>query len=214
MHYCVEDIGIANLDLVGRITIAAGDKRFRQKLGGDRIVAATLVSEMCNSEKDRSTDDLLEFVERAACLGNIRDGVAEMPLRERLTSAVDAEQPFSYQSTAAWAASVGLPYEPQKRQDRIACPSAYFETLTEHGFDRTCVELSKLGLSRSGVPLPIFMPLLKQIKDTEEATAQDDLFPPQTLTSGIPSWVYNGHTRVGLSAFREYQNAQNECTIL
>ena len=39
-----EDIGIANLDLVGRVTIAAGDKRFRLKLGGDRIVTVSLTA--------------------------------------------------------------------------------------------------------------------------------------------------------------------------
>ncbi len=70
-----EDIGIANLDLVGRITIATGDKRLRQKLGGDRLIAATLISEMCNSEKDRTTDDLLEYVERAIVLEQVRDDI-------------------------------------------------------------------------------------------------------------------------------------------
>lgn len=147
-----EDIGIANLDLVGRVTIAAGDKRLRQKLGGDRIIAATLIFEMCNSEKDRSTDDLLEFVERANVLEQVRDDLAEMNLRERLERATTSAQPFSHQSTAAMAAAVGLPADPQKSRDRVASSSAFFESLLENGYDRTCIELSRLGLSRSGVP--------------------------------------------------------------
>ena len=199
-----EDIGIANLDLVGRITIAAGDSRLRQKLGGDHIVAATLVSEMCNSEKDRTTDDLLEFVERSAVLRNLRDELAELDLRGRLAGAMRNDQRFSHQATAAWAASVGLTFEPTKISDRIACPTAYFETQIEHGFDRTCVELSKLGLSRSGVPLAIFLPLIGWKLASEQTSASDDPFPPATLIKGIPSWVFNGHTRTGLAAFREY----------
>jgi hypothetical protein len=147
-----EDIGIANLDLVGRITIAAGDKRLRQKLGGDRLVAATLISEMCNSEKDRSTDDLLEFVERADVLEQVRDDLAEINLNERLDQITTGNRPFSHQSTAAMAAAVGLPSDPQKSIDRIASSPAYFEMLLESGYDRTCIELSRLGLSRSGVP--------------------------------------------------------------
>ena len=115
-----EDIGIANLDLVGRITIAAGDKRLRQKLGGDRLVATALISEMCNSEKDRSTDDLLEYVERADVLEQVRDDLAEMNLNERLSGAINCTGLFSHQSTAAMAAAVGLPSDPQKSIDRIA----------------------------------------------------------------------------------------------
>lgn len=200
----LEDIGIANIDLVGRVTIAVGDKRLRQKLGGDRIVAATLISEMCNSEKDRSTDDLLEYVERAPVLQQTKDELAEMSLPGRLARAINCTEQFSLQSAAALAAAVGLPSDPQLSRDRIACSTAYFESLVENGFDRTCVELSRLGLSRSGEALPIFMPLLKRLKDDEKATSKDDIFPPQILIDGIPSWSYNGHTRIGLAAFREY----------
>ena len=205
-----EDIGIANLNLIGRVTIAAGNKRFRQKVGGDRIVAATLISEMCQSKKDRSTDDLLEFVEMAKALEQVKDDLVEMHLLERLERVTTNEQPFSHQSAAALAAAIGLPSDPQSSRNRIACSSAYFDTLVESGFDRTCVELSRLGLSRSGEALPIFMPLLKRLKDDERGTSNDDNFPPQTLIDGIPSWTYNGHTRIGLSAFREYINRSDK----
>ena len=205
-----EDIGIANIDLIGRITIAVGDKRLRQKLGGDRIVAAALIRDMCNSEKDRSTDDLLEFVEQAPVLEQVKDELAEMGLQGRLDRAINCTEQFGLQSAAALAAAIGLPSDPQLSRDRIACSSAYFDTLVESGFDRTCVELSRLGLSRSGEALPIFMPLLKRLKDDERGTSNDDNFPPQTLIDGIPSWTYNGHTRIGLSAFREYINRSDK----
>lgn len=187
-----EDIGIANIDLVGRVTIAVGDKRLRQKLGGDRIVAAALIREMCNSEKDRSTDDLLEFVEQASVLEEVKDELAEMNLQERLDRAINCTEQFSLQSAAALAAAIGLPSDPQLSRDRIACSTAYFDILIESGFDRACIELSRLGLSRSGEALPIFMPLLKRLNDDERGSSKDDNFPPQILIDGIPSWTYNG----------------------
>jgi hypothetical protein len=49
-----------------------------------------------------------------------------------------------------------------------------------------------------------------RLKDKEEVTSGDDGFPPQFLIEGIPSWAYNGHTRIGLSAFREYINRSDK----
>ncbi len=42
-----EDVGVANIDLVGWVTVAMGDSRLRHQLGGDWRVAAFLVSELC-----------------------------------------------------------------------------------------------------------------------------------------------------------------------
>lgn len=204
MIIAFEDIGVANIDLIGRVTTVAGDKRLRQSLGDDRQVAATLIYEMCTSAKDRSTDDILEYVERAPVMTNLMADLAEADMSERLTCATDCASPLSHRAAAALAAAIGLPSDMAVHGEKIACANGYFDALTEAGFDPLCVELSRLGLRRSGVSLPVFLPLLDRGLKSEQVTEQDDAFPPETLISGIPSWTYNGHTRVGLAAFRAY----------
>lgn len=54
-----EDIGLGNPDLCFTVTAAAGSKRWREDNGGDWAFAAYLTSAMCQSIKDRTTDDLM-----------------------------------------------------------------------------------------------------------------------------------------------------------
>ena len=53
-----EDIGVANIDAVGWVTVVIGKPEVRQRLGGEWKVADFLIRTLCRSAKCRATDDL------------------------------------------------------------------------------------------------------------------------------------------------------------
>lgn len=89
---------------------------------------------------------------------------------------------------------IGLPSDVEVFGERIASSHAYFDALVEIGFDPFLVELCKLGRSRSGESLPIFLPLIQRQLKGDAVTEQDDNFPLSILINDIPSWTYNAHT--------------------
>ena len=58
-----EDIGIADVDLVGQVPAVSGQKRWRAAHGGEWFVAAHLVTRCCSADKERTVDDVLHLVE-------------------------------------------------------------------------------------------------------------------------------------------------------
>lgn len=74
-----EDIGVADLDMLGLVTVPLGGKRARAILGGEWPVASLLVEIMCASPKCRAADDLLMVVERHPELAKARSRLAELP---------------------------------------------------------------------------------------------------------------------------------------
>ena len=222
----VEDIGVANLDLIAQVCIAAGDKRLRHRLGGSERVATTLTRELCASRKDRSTDDLHEIIVRSrrthTCLENLR----KMPRKERINIAINCVEANEFFRATNCTGKIKLnnannctdhayirmlaaltlaetfddlsDYQPRYSEWRYLLD----ETL-HSGIARCTKEVALLALKRSGSVLAIVLPFLQALTDPTPPAKKDD-FPPETNIDGLPSWVLNGHTRVGLSAFRMY----------
>jgi replication-associated recombination protein RarA len=54
-----EEIGVADPEIVGLVTVALSGKRIRAELGGEWAVASFIVEAMAKAVKCRSSDDLL-----------------------------------------------------------------------------------------------------------------------------------------------------------
>lgn len=198
-----EDIGIANIDLVGWVVAVMKDKRLRAAAGGDERVLAFLVSEMCASHKDRSTDDL--FI---AALPHRDSGIVDelisMTPTQRIASDINVTRSLEERAIAAWL-SIGT----DKIEDDIlpmvsGCIDGYFDTLAVAGVPRTSVEIGRLGFRRAGTILPVLFPLLHQEAGNCIRDIKDDDFPEECMIGSVPSWALDLFTRRGLAAYALY----------
>ena len=204
-----EDIGIANIPLVGYVTVCLGAKRYRDRLGGDWTVASYLIEQMCKSIKERSTDDLLVQLIHDPALDKDRQHMADLSLRDRLALLSNTEclartalvAWFSFGSDRLRGAGI-----PEVNGD----PTALFDTLLEMGICPTVVEIARLGVRKTNEILPIFLPLLWQASRDAPHMVQPDILPPVAQIGDIPSYVLDSHTRDGNRCFREFVHRSDE----
>ncbi|MEX0305005.1 MAG: hypothetical protein AB3N24_21525 [Leisingera sp.] len=191
----LEDIGLANIPLVTQALQAERNRALRSSLGGSEKVGLALVSAMCTSPKDRTTDDLIDAI------GSVdyrcwKADVAEMSEAERATLASSASASIHERAIAALQLS---PASALSRRVRDWC--LFLERLPEEALSPCVKATATLGLQRTKSEMALYMALLS--RDLPEAPKQvDDWFPPAVDLSGLPSWTLDGHTRLGLQAFR------------
>ncbi|HUS95397.1 MAG TPA: hypothetical protein VMX97_01515 [Hyphomicrobiaceae bacterium] len=199
-----EDIGVANIDLVGWVTVAMGDARLRACLGGDWKVAAFLVEALCRSAKDRAVDDLLVMMIHDPALAERKAELADMDFEERLVEALSCNHGIEAQGIAAWFAMGSRKLSEGLATKIKGCPETYFDRLREAGYPGAAVEIGRMGWKRIGDGMPPVFPLLYRIaRETEHVTRDDDL-TSETLINGVPSCALDKHTRPGLAAYGRY----------
>ncbi|MCB4455825.1 hypothetical protein [Leisingera sp. McT4-56] len=191
----LEDIGLANIPLVAQVLQAEGDRQLRSNLGGPEKVGLALVSAMCASAKDRTTDDLIDAI------GNddyncCKADVSELPEAARAALASSTSAPVHERAIAALQLS---PASTPSRRVRDWC--LLLERLPEATLSPCVKAAATLGLQRTKSEMALHMALLS--RDLPETPRQmDEVFPPSVDLNGLPSWVLDGHTRIGLQAFR------------
>lgn len=193
----LEDIGIANVPLVAQVHLAEKDRALRKRLGGQEKVGLALVAAMCASAKDRSTDDLIDAMgsPSLSCLKAEIAELSETELLDVVTSdtasihrrAIAASELSSFRTVAARA----------KDWSRL------LERLPEDVLSPCVKATAQLGLQRTKSEMALWLALLARERPHNPVTATDD-FPAAIDLHELPSWVLDGHTRLGLHAFRFY----------
>ncbi len=198
-----EDIGIANIPLVGQAACCLGAKRFRSALGGDWKVASYLIEQMCKSTKERSSDDLLVQLIHDPALDELKQQIAELPIGERLAG-LSSSQPIAQAALTAWLCYGSDRLRETNIPEVMGDPTALFETLLDMAFCPTVIEIAKLGIRKTRDILPLFLPLLWEASRDQEVTIQADDLPEIKTIGEIPSYVFDSHTRDGNRCFREF----------
>ena len=99
-----EDIGVANIDLVGWVTVVIGKPEVRKRLGGEWKVADFLIRTLCRSAKCRAADELLHLNERDPALADLRDELPGLSLQDRIRLATSCTVGIESQALATWFA--------------------------------------------------------------------------------------------------------------
>lgn len=198
-----EDIGVADLDTLGLVTVALGGKRLRGKLGGEWLVASILVEIMTAAPKCRAADDLLFIVQRHPDLAEARSRLAELFIHQARNVALDLV-PLSERALALWYV-LGTDRCPSPHlTSRRGEPAFAFDLIDELGAPMTAVEITREGFRRIGQVLCPFVGLLMTDDLPSPARIEDDDLPPETIIGPLPSWSLDVFTREGKQAFSRF----------
>lgn len=206
----LEDIGVGDLDAVMLVLTASKNRQSLSKYGSGFQLAAALLQEMCDAEKDRSADDLFDCLsrdpnlicQRAQILDQIATnehidfdpgGIGVQEIGNHLTAKAvrDGDIPDRNLDIGTWLPEISHLKELSSLQREVAV----------------------LGFS---VTRSILAPMLAVVSTKAGQTARptiDDEFLP-TPSSVVPIWSLGLHTRIGLTGFRKYISRSRQVSDL
>ena len=204
-----EDIGIADIDLIGLSVVAAASKTHRKQIASEWAIASCLVIRMCRSIKCRAVDDLAYFAEDCPELEQLRLDLTFQPLPELLSQIIDASD-VGEQALALWYAIGTYRCRSDKLRERRGEPNTVFDCLSDQGIPDTMVEICRAGFRKTGEILcPMLIPIWQRSQDCRTTTRPDDL-PADELIQGIPCWTFDTHTREGKHALARFMKTDCE----
>ena len=208
-YIAFEDVGVANLDVVGVVTAALGGKRVRAGLGGEWSVASLIVELMASSPKCRASDDMLMSTERHPSLAEARRLQPELSLPE-LRRIVLSPAPL-LERALALRFICGTDRQPSSYvAARRGEPALAFDLLDELGTPPTMVEVAREGFRKTGVVLAPFVGLLMEDGQPERHATQDDPLPPEALVGSLPCWALDMFVREGRQALTRFLVGESE----
>jgi len=186
-----EDVGLANLSLVGQVMVAARGKTFRRSLGGETRVALGLAADLASSPKNRAADDLFCILTEHPSTHRLAKKLNRMSERQMLNVVTGCPDLI----TRSYAAQ-------QIAIDRNQpLPAAATRLLDACGVCPSVVWLTKGGSARTQTMLPLLVGLLTQHNQLRQPNP-DDKFPEEVEIAGLPSWALDMFVRQGKAAIR------------
>lgn len=197
-----EDIGPADGDLCTVITDLGSDIGARKRIGPDDEVLTYLVRLMCAAPKNREADYLICSAKQASFTESVRAWMAGRSIAERIRVSVDPQRPLLERAVAAWMASgvngggpIALSTGDLSGLMRVFAQAADLDALSAAA-TKAC--------ERTAEPIVVMTPLLTlAIKQHALPTEiVEEQLPVSILCDGVPSWVFDKHTRLGKAAIR------------
>jgi hypothetical protein len=202
----VEDVGPADVCVVGGMVGMMSGKRMRAALGGEWPVASWLVQRLAQARKSRATDDLLMTTQLLPSLEGERRRLAELSnhqLRLILLSTDSLHVRALALLYLAGTAGKPVAYLKPRRGE----PALAFDVLDELGTPFTVLELAREGYRVSREPLWLLMALLAaEQPDLGREQEIDDELATETMAGSAPCWAIDSFTREGKLAINRFLN--------
>lgn len=197
----VEDVGVANVDLLAQIVGAQRDRSWRISMGGDWSVMAELVRQMAENNHCQAACDLLLRVSNDPALEPMREWALDATMSMLTAAMADSTLPLVDRGIAALAVGGGLA-EGQPHSD----PAAVFEVIAETGSYSHVVATCQQAWRVSRNPMTLLLPLVWQTWSSAGGTEMvtDDAMPNVQLIDGVPSYALDQFTRTGNQINRAY----------
>ena len=203
----LEDVGVANVDLLARTVAAYGNRSWRTQMGGDWPVLAELARQMAGSLHCQGACDLLlhamndptqEFA-RAAALEAAADTLA--------AQLWDRKAPPIGRTVAALALGGEL-YRGQQHRD----PAAVFDILAEAGRSSHVVATCRAAWRISRNPMSLLLPIVweRWMLNGLDYTVSDDPMPPVQILDAVPGYALDQFTRIGNTISRALLRRDDE----
>jgi hypothetical protein len=197
----VEDTGLADLPVVEFAVSSAASKTFRKRLGGDWPVAASLVSTLCRSAKDRAADDAYIVARNHAELAELRTSLGKLTAPELVELLRDRRATFT-RAIAAWRAA-GADWNERGSPVGKPIPKLVFATLGETGTSAATVALASRAFTQTREALAPVLAVLEPLRPSGVLDTVDDDLPPTMLNrAGLPLWMHDKFSHPGIAAIK------------
>lgn len=195
----LEDVGVANVDLLAQTAAAYGSRTWRAQMGGDWPVLAELARQMaeslhCQAVCDlllRATNDPVQEHDRAAALEAAADTLAGQLW--------DRNAPAIGRAVAALALGGELARGQQHRD-----PAAVFDILAEAGRSSHVVATCRAAWRISRNPMSLLLPIVWEqwMLTGPYNVVTDDPMPPVQTLDDVPGYALDQFTRIGNNVSR------------
>lgn len=219
-----EDIGVADLRLIGQITAAAKFRRQFEKDGLAKTLGLSLTRKLSNSLKCRATDDLYVTIENAPSPAiETLSKYNDLSFPEHLEIILNGED-IERRGIALWMA-IGTKRHSinESLPARKGNPRTVFDALLEAGWPHTLIETCRVGYSKTGQIICPFLLLLQSIRSAQclqptinENALNNDAFQkgPVLGNFGVPTYAIDYFTREGRKAYHRLLTTDCETTAL
>ncbi|MEI8719784.1 hypothetical protein [Mesorhizobium sp. ISC11] len=198
-----EDVGHADLSVVELVVCGASSKTLRKRLGDDWRVAASLVSALCRSTKDRSTDDCYIVAKNHPELADLRASLGELTAAELIDLLRDPCALFT-RAMAAWRAA-GADWSERHNAVGRPDPKAVFEALRNTGTSAATATLATRAFAQTREALPLVLAVLGPLRPAGSLKELDDAFPPVSVgRDGLPLWRHDKFSHAGIAALKGF----------
>lgn len=202
----VEDVGIANPDLLWEVARLGGDTELRFMLGTDIEVIEDLCRKLAESAKDRSADYLSCSAVRLPECGAHREWLAKVSWTKQLEIVTDRDQPTLRRAVAALQAVTrdGFGNETIK-----GAPLREFLAMFQQTVPRPLLDAVSAYSARGGHPFSLMLPILWCELAAPGAVTQsiNETVPEAKCASGIPLYTFDKHTASGKRAINHFAQA-------
>ena len=189
----LEDVGVANIDLLAQIVAAQRNRKWRAQQGGDWRVMAELTRQMALSGHCQAACDLLLRATNELSLDGRRAAALEHAPADLSRTLWDGSIALEGRGIAALALGGGLA-EGQQLHD----PCAVFDILTEGGRSSHVVATCRAAWKLSRNPMALLLPMIwEQWMLIDCHRTADDPLPPVQMIDGVPGYALDQFTRIG-----------------
>lgn len=198
-----EDIGIGSPDTIASVlpTVTRQGWTLHRPEGWRAV--PSLLDQMCESPKCRAVDDLLVMIGWDPGLEELKRDFGSLNpdhLVQRFYSSADVIE----RAIVLLHLIGNLRSQENFPSAKPLGSKAVWNLLLEMGCSANLVTLARQGKTAGAREMPLIFALLSLYNEQHLTSRSSDTFPPESLISGTPGWVYDVHVRQGnqaLSAF-------------
>ena len=207
---CVEDVGVADVDLLAQIVAAQRNRKWREQVGGDWVVLTGLIRRMATSAHCQAACDLLLRVTNDPSLEHHRAAALERTAIDLAAVLWNGDLPIVGRGAAALAMGGGLA-DGQQHHD----PCGVFDILSDTGRSSHVVAACRAAWKLTRNPMALLLPLVWQQRMLADGyEIADDEMPPVQMIDGVPGYALDQFTRIGNTISRALLRADPELGYL
>ncbi|MGH1398020.1 MAG: hypothetical protein ACRBCT_02285 [Alphaproteobacteria bacterium] len=204
----LEDIGIANINLVAQVLWVAGKEQWRIKHGGEDLILSYIIHHLCQSKKSRTLDDALYVAEYHPLYKQQRLTYSGMSEEELMDGFHDKGLDV-IEHILICRYICGRRY----RSEVLTLPKGNPVKIMElaHSVNAPLYVLDLLGLSKSQEYFTCLLPCLMQLEQSNSLARIEDTSDeePQRINRYLEASL-DRHTRHGKQAFRQFLEVHPE----
>lgn len=195
----LEDVGVANVDLLAKTVAAYRNRTWRTQMGGEWPVLAELARQMAGSLHCQAACDLLLRAMNDPTQEHARAAALEAAADTLAAQLWDRNAPPVGRAVAALALGGELSRGQQHRD-----PAAVFDIIAEAGRSSHIVATCQVAWRISRNPMSLLLPIVWEhwMSMGQACTVTDDPMPPVQMLGDVPGYALDQFTRIGNSVSR------------